>query len=343
MNPSATHEPDDELRELAGRYLDNRLSEAEAARLNERLRLEPDTVGYMAGLLRLEAALHDAHGPHSVELTEIKRLRLSFGEHPTGELTRQISARNSGGGALSGPLLECPAAGVPSLRRRFRWLVVAILLVAAAGTGWWQWAQRHLASPAPLVLANPGFEATDLSLTPRGVGEFLAKWEDTFRDPKTTDLCEIARVSGGTILPKSGRNVARLHTDGYLIQSLHRADGTHVTARPGARYRVSGWCYSEQPESTGLEVSLRVVTSPQPDEIQYQPAFCQVPIGKAGWLRFTAELIMPENLECPPIYISTSAGSPPALDVTGRELLLTLDNRGLGWLLLDDLEISEIR
>jgi hypothetical protein len=343
MNPPTAQEPDDELRKLADRYLDNRLSDAQAARLNERLRLEPNTVGYMAGLLRLEAALHDAHGPHSVELTEIKRLRLSFGEHPTGELTRRISVQNSSGDALTGPLLEGPAAGARPPRRRFRWLVVAILLVAAVGTGWWQWTQRHPASPALLVLANPGFEATDLSLTPNGVSEFMAKWEDTFRDPETTDLCEIARVSSGTILPKSGRNVARLLTDGYLIQALHRADGSHITARPGACYRVSGWCYTEQPESAGLEVSLRVVTSPKPDEIQYQPAFCPVLIGETGWHRFTAELVMPEDLECPPIYLSTSAGSPPALDVTGRELLLAFDNRGLAWLLLDDLEISEIR
>ena len=76
--------------------------------------------------------------------------------------------------------------------------------------------------------------------------------------------------------------------------------------------------------------------------IQYEAAHITIPVKEGGWHPFKAELILSENLLHTPSDLSkNSPNPPPPIQLEGKELTLSLDNRSpAGVMFLDDLSIE---
>jgi hypothetical protein len=339
---SESHEaPDAEVADLVARYLDQRLDEAGRARLEQRMREEPAVLEYCARSLRFEADLQEALNPQRMEWLETRRVVVTQdGPRPEWEVQRTQTVR------YGRPEAPSPAIAVPTppKRRGLLWLLVILGLLGLGLIAWLIFRPQKLPpvrpTPSPVILRNADFEATDLSLSPRGISYTLIDWQDFFQEP-SAELCEINRVSGGTIFAKSGRNVARLGSQGYLTQHLRRMDGSPVLAKPGLRLVLSGWAYAQGRPPYAVNAALRFVASSKPNQIQYEAVRQHVYLRLGGWQPFRIELILPKDLTLP-VYSLINVPSAPPLDLQGRELTLSIDNHSTGSLLLDDLKIEEI-
>lgn len=336
--PFENEPPDAEIADLFSRHLDQRLDEAGRARLEQRIREEPAVRDYCARRMRFEAELHDSIQPNSMEWLETRRVVLSQdGPQPEWEVQRTQTVRY-GRPEAPGSAVALPS---PAKRRGLRWLLLLLVLLGLGLIGWLIFRpQKNIPltpAPSPLILLNADFEATDLSLSPRGVANGLLNWQDFFQ-ASNVELCEISRVSGGTIFPKSGRNVARIGTYGYLTQHLHHADGSPLLAKPDLRVVLSGWIHAQGAPPYKLRAALRFVASSKPNQIQYEPAAQTIELRAGGWQPFRIELTLPKDLTRSPF----DADNVPALNLEGRELTLSVDSNSSGDLLLDDLKIEEI-
>ncbi len=332
MNSNGADDPDD-LPALFDRFIDQRISGEELENLEERLRNDPAAVEYCADRLRFESELREAIDPREMEWLETRRVTLGrHGDPKAWEIQRSQSLRY-GGDATSPPApLRSPH------RRRLRWFAGLTLAFAAVAVGWWQ--LRPPAAPV-LVLRNGDFEATDLSFSTSGITSALIDWQDYFHASGTT-LREIGRTSGGAVFARSGRNVVHLMPRSYLTQRLRFDDGQPLTARPGLRVTVSGWAHANGAPPYIVRGALRVVASAHPDMIQYEAASAQATLPAGGWHPFRLELILSENMERLPSDITARTEKLPPLDLTDRELTLSIDSHGdrQSILLLDDLRIE---
>ena len=330
--------PDAELADLVCRYLDNRLDEAQRARLESRVQQEPAAMDYLAERLRFEATLRETINPQRMEVLESRRMIMEPGaEGPEWSVEQQRSVR-------IGPPEEPLTLDVSPLRKhRTRWLVGGGVLMSAVLTAAWLFWPRPQAPPAPsLVLRNADFETTDLSLTPKGITSTLVDWQEAFACPEV-ELVEIARVSQGAIFAKSGKNVARLQTAGYINQFLHYRDGTPLRARDGLTVRLSGWAWLDANVPKTMSASLRVVASGRPDTILYDACRTNFTLEAQGWQRFRVDLPVAGDLMRTPYWVEPRVLSKPPLDLTGRELCLSIDMDATpGPILLDDLKIEEV-
>jgi hypothetical protein len=276
-----------------------------------------------------------------MECLETRRVVVSHeGPQPEWEVQRTQTVRYGRPEAPSPTV----APATPPKRRGLLWLLIVLGLLALGLIGWLIFRPQKpvpvTPTPSPVILRNPGFEATDLSLSPNGIANGLLDWQDFFQE-WGADLCEISRVSGGTIFAKSGRNVARLRPQFYLTQHLQRMDGSPVLAKPGLHLVLSGWAYAQGRPPYAVKAALRFVASSKPNQIQYEAARQQVALRPGGWQPFRIELILPKDLTFR-VYSLINVPSAPALDLQGRELTLSIDNQSAESLLLDDLKIEEI-
>lgn len=324
--------PPDELSELFARFLDQQLDEAGHARLEELLRQDPAARERCAQRLLFEADLKDAIQPGELEWLETRRVVLGKKDgRPSMEIQRSQELR-------VGPRGRAELAGKKKRGRLIAAGVLAAFAIAAAII-----VPRIFQAPGVPVLRNPGFETTDLSLNPTGNTTALIDWQDYFTT-EDADLCEIARVTDGRIFAKSGRNVARMKLYGHLTQRLHDERGRPITARPGARYVLTGWVHTEGAAKPLLRTALRVVASGRPAMIQYEAATQRLELApRPGWQPFRIEFDLGENLEREPSDVTIEQR--PVLDLTGREMTLSIDSRGekdsLFYLDEVSLEVSE--
>ena len=330
--------PDAELADLVCRYLDNRLDAAQRERLESRIQQEPAAMEYLAERLRFEATLRETINPQRMEVLESRRMIMEPGAHgPEWSVEQQRSVR-------IGPQEEPITLDVTPLRkRRMRLLVSSGILLAALTATWLLW-PRPQPAPAtpPLVLKNADFETTDLSLTPQGLTSTLVNWQEAFACPEV-DLVEIARVSNGAIFPKSGKNVVRLQAAGYINQFLHYSDGSPLLARDGLTVRLTGWAWLDSETPKTLSASLRVVASGRPDTILYDACRVCFTLVSPGWQRFRVDLPVAGDLMREPYWVEPRVSNKPPLDLTGRELCLSIDmDNAQGPILLDDLGIEQV-
>jgi hypothetical protein len=355
-------EPDPELVSLVEALLDQRIDPEGARRLAERLREEPDAMKYCAGMLRFDAAMQDELCPQEIEWTDTRKVTLSKRDGGPGlEMQRNQSVRFGKGGDSGDALVRVDDA---TRRPRPNWWVGGLLL-AALVTGGLIFFNRDGKAPqaeiSPLQLLNPDFEATDLTFLAEPTNRALVDWQDYFVT-ENADVAEISRVTGGKVLPKTGRNVARLWNYAYLTQRLRRADASPLRATPGLRVAVSGWAYvldgpaptdpdaegehalideGESGEPFALRGSLRFVAGGSPGMVQYEAASAMVTLKKSDWQQFRMEFTLPDDLLLPASY----GVAKTKLDLKGKELSLSLDSlcKHGYQLLLDDLHIEEVR
>jgi hypothetical protein len=332
--------PDAELADLVCRYLDNRLDPNQRARLEARIQQEPAAMEYLAERLRFEASLREAINPQRMEVLESRRMIMEPGaDGPEWSVEQQRSVR------IGRPDEVLAQDMTPPRRRHVRWLALAgIPLLAAAAIGsWWPRRPPPEASTPSLVLKNADFEATDLSLTPQGLTFSLVAWQEAFSCHEA-ELVEIARVSNGAIFPKSGKNVARIHPGGYINQYLHFSDGSPLRARAGLTVRLSGWAWLDSNTPATMSASLRVVASGRPDTILYDACRASLSVDSPGWQRFRVDLPVAGDLMRTPYWVEPRVTTKPPLDLTGRELCLSIDMDGIhSPILLDDLGIDVVR
>jgi hypothetical protein len=332
-NPS----PDADLADLVSRYLDNRLDAAQRERLESRIRQEPAALAYLAKRLRFEAYLRETVSPQRMEVTESRRMIMEPGaDGPEWSVEQQRTVH-------IGRPSETLTLEVSRLRkRRKRLLLAGGILLAALTTAWLFRAQEPPpAAPPAVVLRNADFEATDLSLSPQGQTSALVDWQDVFSCPDA-DLVEVRRYSNGRIFAKSGNNAALLRKDGYLTQRLQYSDGSPVRAVDGLSLRLSGWIWIDTPPHT-IEAALRVIASGRPNTIQYDACMTPANITEAGWQHFTMDLSIQGSLMREPSWIQYPDQGKPVLDLTGRELFLSIASRLPAPILLDALKIEGIR
>ena len=331
--------PDAELADLVSRYLDNRLDATQRARLETRIQQEPAAMDYLAKRLSFEATLRETINPQRMEVLESRRMIMEPGSAgPEWSVEQQRSVRI---GRSEEPVtVDVP----PSRKRRALWLTgCAILMLAALTAVWFLWLRPEPAAvPPPLVLSNADFEATDLSLTPKGITSTLVDWQEAFACQEA-ELVEIGRVSEGAVFAKSGKNVARLRGAGYINQFLHYRDGSPLRARDGLTVRLSGWAWLEESAPKTMSASLRVVASGRPDTILYDACRANFTLEAQGWQRFRVDLPVAGDLMRTPYWVEPRVSSKPPLDLTGRELCLSIDmDMTSGTILLDDLNVEEV-
>ena len=322
--------PDRELQELVSRFIDQNLTEAQRDRLEQRLRDEPAAQEYCADAVRLEATLQEAINPQSLEWEEVRRVVFDMKKGtPSWSVQRNQTLRYGDTGRTALPHR--------SVRKRNWWLGgIGILAIAAAAGFFYQQSRRNSYS-----LRNGDFEAMDLGQNPRGVDRSVLYWQDYF-STEGTELCEVGRVSNGRFHAKSGRNAVRLRDRAFLNQIILNKAGTGLKAVPGLKVVVSGWAYTQYLPDYTLRASLRFVASGYPDMIQYEAAHLNIPLKDGGWHRFEAELVLPKDLMRTPSDQSKKTGdSPPAVQLEGKELTISLDNHSPGGtIFLDDLEVE---
>lgn len=329
--------PDAELSDLVSKYLDNRLDARERARLEERIREDATALAYLAKRLRFEAYLRETISPQRMEVIESHRMIMEPGtEGPEWSVEQQRSVR-------IGRTNEPHGNGISRQRKmRNRLLAAAAGLPLVLTVTWLLWPGTPEPPPVPpaVVLRNPGFEATDLSLSPQGQTSALVDWQDVFTCPDA-GLVDVRRYTNDKAFAKSGNNAACLRQDAYLTQRLQYEDGSAVKAAEGLALRLSGWVWSEGPPG-GIEAALRVVASGRPDTIQYEACKSSSPLTEMGWQKFTIDLTIEGGLMREPFWVEGAGQARPVLDLTGRELLLSIDSRSPSPVLLDDLKIERI-
>lgn len=336
--------PDAELADLVAKYLDNRLDAAQRERLETRVQEDPSAMEYLAQRLRFEATLRQSINPQRMEVIESRRMIMEPGtDGPEWSVDQQRSVRI---GRTDEPLTVDVS---PARNRPARWLLAAGVLLISLTAAWLLWPRQKLPPPASpsIILRNPDFEATDLSLSPQSFTSALVDWQDVFNCPDA-ELVDVSRHSNGRTYAKSGKNAALLknatqwNKAGYLTQQLRRADGSLVKVREGLSLRLSGWVWIEHPPQS-LNAALRVIASGRPATIQYEPCKAAVAIAASGWQHFTLDLSIQGDLMHEPAWMDPDIGSKPVLDLNGRDLFLSIDSQGNEPILLDDLRIDEIR
>lgn len=325
-----TPAPDAELADLVSKYLDNRLASGERDRLETRIRQEPAALAYLAKRLRFEAYLRETIQPQRMEVTESRRMIMEPGaDGPEWSVEQQRSVR------IGRPH---ESQNIELHRRRKRLMFSGGILLAFLTAAWFLWPRTPPPSPA---LRNSDFEATDLSLSPEGQTFALEDWQDVFSCPDA-ELVEVNRHSNGNTFAKSGKNAARLRNDAYLTQRLQYNDGSPVKAADGLALRLSGWVWTEAPDRK-IEAALRVIASGRPNTIQYEACKASTTLKEAGWQHFTIELTIQGSLMREPFWVEPVGQAKPVLDLTGRELFLSIDSRSPEPIFVDDLKIESPR
>lgn len=348
--PPDMYRPDPELVAWIEALLDQRISEDDSRKLADRLRDDPQAMSYCAELVRFDAAMQDELCPQKIEWTDTRRVTLSQRNgSPELEIERNQSVRV---GSAGGVMID--DVGVPRRHDSKSWLGgLVVLAVAAVGLMvWYRTGRQPVSEPPALRLWNGDFEATNLTYLAEPTNPALVDWQDFFVT-ENAEVAEISRVTNGQVLPKSGRNVARLSNYAYLTQRLRKSDTSPLLAAPGLRVTVSGWAHVLDARSTdadggeenkapdfSLRGSLRFVAGGSPGMVQYEVASAVAHLQKGDWQPFHLEFALPEDLLLAPSYGVSQA----KLDLRGKELTLSLDSQcEHGYqLLLDDLSIKEV-
>jgi hypothetical protein len=324
--------PDAELADLVSKYLDNRLAAGERDRLETRIRQDPAALAYLAKRLRFEAYLRETIQPQRMEVTESRRMIMEPGaDGPEWSVEQQRSVR------IGRPHDSLTVEVSARRRLRNRLLLSGGVLLAILSAAGFFWPQPPVPTPS---LRNSDFEATDLSLSPQGQTSALVDWQDVFSCPDA-DLVEVNRYSNGKTFAKSGKNAALLRHGGYLTQRLQFNDGSPLKAANGLSLRLSGWVWTEVPDRS-IAGALRVIASGRPNTIQYEACNTPITLKQAGWQPFTIDLTIQGSLMREPFWVEPIGQAKPVLDLTGRELFLSIDSRSPESVFLDDLKIEEL-
>lgn len=328
-----------ELRELVDKFIDGRLSAEDHKRLEGMLESDSQALAYCAERMRLHAEMEAVLSPVRVELTQKRRMVV---ETKKGESTvsRAVSHVVKVENPRFGKSMELPPSGSQSKRL---WIaaVVVLLIGTLALLFTWQGGSEE----RKLQLRNASFE--DLKINENGAPFIytILDWQDYFQSNRVR-VCDVARASQGAMCAYDG-DYAVLMDGGFLTQRLTYTDGSPFVARRGLRLRVSGWAMlGEAGERVKLSISSRVVVSAYPSMVQVEPDVQQFQVTEASWQPFELVLRLPNDslVMEPTIFRAEVVEKQPsivnAVDITGLQLAISIDNKSKAPLYLDHLKIE---
>lgn len=197
--PSEQSPDSGELVELVDRYLDQRLDEVDAKRLEEMLRNDAQARQYCAGRIRLHAELHSLARPLRIEINENRNLVI---EQAGGVST--VTANRSNRVSVEPSLLS----DHDSVRKqRVGLWLVAVALLFAIPIVWWGYLKRSdtARQNAPMqsiaVLENASFEAEELK--DGEIRNTVVGWETSTSKRHAAVVNPGKSLSGGLHLPQS--------------------------------------------------------------------------------------------------------------------------------------------
>lgn len=344
MNKDSRYNIDDELIELVSRYRDDSLDSAQLDKLENRLKTDAGARDYCAECLRYDAEMQQALGEAChLELSETRNVILKGKSAWEIQRTQSIKYGDTTNGVLgmNGTKKITFSLWLFIMVLAFGTIVIYFLLSRDTPESL---TPLQLANATPtLIIRNPSFEATDLTYSKQGSDLAVVDWQDYFTTTGAS-VAEISRTSEGKIYAKSGRNVACLREFAYLTQRLRYDDGSPLLATPGLKVNISGWAYvAKGNEPCSVNFALRFVATSKPGMIQYEANKASVPLSLGGWQKISTTLEIPDRPIVPYSDIDPGVKVPPELDLTGRELTLSIDSRCKGGvLLLDDLSITKV-
>lgn len=322
---------DDDLTGLVNAWIDRVITPEETVALQERLKSDPAARLYCASRIRFDSELHEVVGPQErMEWVEVRRMVRSG---TLGwEMRREQTLR-------FGPAVNDKRGG------SWRWWALGLAFCGLFIAVFLTFRRPPPASAAPvlspIILRNPGFEELDLSKAPVPLSNAIIDWEDYFKLIRS-NVVEIERHSGGAIKAKGGKQVAMLIGSTFITQSLSRENKGPVLATPGMTLVLRGWAMHQQGMSPAkLQASLQFVAAAFPEMAQYEAAAGGVMLAGEGWQPFTIVLRVADDLRERDGIYSGRPSPPPRLDLTGRELTLSIKspNPPQTIILLDELTI----
>jgi hypothetical protein len=188
-----------ELIELVDRYLDQRLDETQAKRLEAILRDDPGARRYCAARIRLHTELHSLSRPLRIEIHEDRNLVI---EQAGGVST--VTAHHSNRVSVAPSLGRGEA---PAKARRIGWWLAALALAALVPTAWWVHLSRQetVRQQSPTLsiaaLENASFEAE--TLKEGEIRNSVVGWETSTNKRQTSVVNPGKSLSGGRHLPES--------------------------------------------------------------------------------------------------------------------------------------------
>lgn len=225
--PSELPPESSELIELVDRYLDQRLDDADAKRLEGMLRDDAAARRYCAGRIRLHAELHSLARPLRIEIHEDRNLVI---EQAGGVST--VTARHSNRVSIAPSMAAIEAA---ARIRRVRWWLVAPGIAVLALAAWWihgvrsDAARQQAPALAIATLENASFEAE--SLKEGEIRNTVVGWETSPSKKNTAVVNPGTGLSGALHLPETEEKlnspqvlslaIDRLGEPGWVRQRLY--------------------------------------------------------------------------------------------------------------------------
>ncbi len=340
---------DPELVSLVSLYIDGQISEEEKTKLEQMLMNNDAAQDYFATQLRMDAEISEHMQPIKVEMTQKRHLVF---ERKGG--IPKIVARESHvtriGNPDTGEFLELPPGleDASVTRKRITMIVIGLLALVGALIAILIWQANRpapITPPATLELRNAGFEETDLSLDESSTNYSVPSWQEFFRSAKARTVAPLKSSSSDT--PKeahSGNNVGHLSPGSFITQRLLYSDNTPLLARKGLHLRVHGWAYvPKQDESHKLRMAIRYVKNIHPEMLQYEPCKTIVTTQSGAWQKFQVDLILPsDSLLLKPSDFEKGVSAGAQVDLDGKAINLSIDNRDRASIFLDDLSIEII-
>ena len=293
--PSEQPAESGELIELVDRYLDQRLDEADAKRLEEMLRNDPLARAYCAGRIRLHAELHSLARPLRIEIHEDRDLVI---EQAGGVST--VTTRRSNRVSVA-PSADLP---MPKRSRLAAWWPAVPLLAVVGLVAWWVYLARSDAArqQAPFssitLLENASFEAE--TLNEGEIRNSVAGWETSTSKRQTSVVNPGKSLSGGFHLPQTESKLSspqvlsltmdRLGEAGWVRQRLYGetaigAKRLQLSDIDGRTIRVDLTLIRPSPEGTAFAANDVFLYFGIQEELKpaRKAAIYRVNTGASGW------------------------------------------------------------
>lgn len=341
-----------ELVALVSAFIDGNITTEEKEKLERYLIQSEAAQDYCAAQIRFEAELTEHMQPLKVEMTQ-KRHLVFERKHGIPRITARESHVTRIGNPNSDTFLELPPGleDASVTRKRITFIIVALFLLVGALTALliWQANRPELIvsqPPARLELRNAGFEETDLSLGSESFNYSIPSWHEFFQSYKALTISPLKAKPDDSYPPNahSGNNVAKIASGSYITQRLLYTDNKPLLAKQGLHLRVHGWAYVHPQDTSGkLRFAIRHVKNIHPAMLQYEPAKKIIDLQAGEWRKFQVDLKLPKGSLLDPSDIGRNKTGHEKIDITGKALNLSIDNRYQSDVFLDDLSIEIIK
>lgn len=265
MNIIPSEQPPEsgELIELVDRFLDQRLDETDARRLESMLRDDPKARRYCAGRIRLHAELHSLARPLRIEIHEDRDLVIE----QTGGVST-VTAHQSNRVSVAPSMGRITG---PEKNRTLLWWLIVPSLAALVLSAWWIHQIRLEAarqeSPALAIAALENFSFETEKLREGEIRNTVVGWETSSNKRLTAVVNPGTGLSGAYHLPESesklaspqvlSLSISREGEAGWVRQRLYDSSA------PGAK-RL------QLPDLYGRTVRVELtVIRPNPDATAY--------------------------------------------------------------------------